>query len=51
MHCLKLNELDPDALPQVKQAKPKRIKEALKSISKEDTQKKLSAVVEMGDNT
>ena len=50
-NTLRIMDVAPDALPQVKRAKPKNIKEALKSKSEEAGQKKLSAVVGMGDNT
>ena len=50
-NTLRIMDVAPDALPQVKRARPKRVKEALKSNSKEAAQKKLSAVIEMGDNT
>ena len=47
-NTLRIMDVAPDALPQVKKAKSKNIKEAK---TKDASKKKLSAVVESGDNT
>ena len=48
-NSLRIMDIAPDAIPAFKQAKPAKAKKATKA--KSPVQKKLSAVVETGDNT